>query len=112
MCGWTWLGKSARSRALRASGEGAEPRRVALGVVDRHQLLGDEGPQDVQRRARHQVERLRDRLHAHRRLGAAEQAQDGDGAGDGGNGSGVMIVYVQLSIFLYNGDGLAERRRR
>src|SRR6185312_11400106 len=68
-------------------GEGAEPQPVALGVVDRHQLLGDEGPQDVQRRARHQVERLRDRLHAHRRLGAAEQAQDGDGAGDGGNGS-------------------------
>src|SRR6185503_15626985 len=67
-------------------GEGAGPQPVAFGVVDRHQLLGDEGPQDVQRRARHQVERLCDRLYAHRCLGAAEQAQDGDGAGDGGNG--------------------------
>jgi hypothetical protein len=67
--------------------QGAHAERVLLAGVDLHQLLGDQHAQDVQHGARHQVERLGDRLPADRRAGAAEQPQDGDGAGDGGNGA-------------------------
>jgi len=61
----------------------------------------------VQRRARHEIEAVRDGLEAERRPVAAKQTEDGDGAGDGGHcpdAGGLAILHfvpVQLVPLLY-----------
>src|SRR5262249_17405520 len=66
--------------------EDAGVQTVSLAVgVERDQSLRDENAQDVQARARDEVELPRDRVHAERLLAAPEEAEHGNAAREGGN---------------------------